>query len=303
MSSRRPTPPAPLVVTLGEAIVALMRHPAQGPGYLGPFASGAPCIFAHAAARAGCRVRIGMGTGRDDFGELMTSTLAEAGVEVALAHTDPDRPTASAFVRYHEDGSRSFIFYLAATAALNYPPERVGPLLAGADWLHISGSTLAFGGTTATAAETALEAAHERGIPVSIDPNVRPEAFDDDLITTLRRHLPRARVVFASTGELDALGVDALDLADQGVTVFDKQGAAGAQVLQGMTWHQVPAIAVDQVDPDGAGDIFAAAAVAALLAGQDPVAATRYACRAAGESVAHHGPMTSPITRLPAWEG
>lgn len=289
----------PRLATLGEAIVAFMRHPSSPEGYLGPFASGAPCIFASAAARLGVSTRLGAGWGRDDFGTVMASTLGGHGVVLDHVHVADERPTSSAFVRYRDDGSRSFIFYLEATAALDFPEAGVDALLAGVDWLHVSGSTIAFGGQTGAAAELALDAARARGVRTSVDPNVRPEAFTSELGRSLRRHIAAADVVFASEGELDALGLNARHVASKGALVVAKQGARGASVLIDDRWVTVPAIEVDQVDPDGAGDVFAAAFVSGTLAGRDPVAAAELGCQVAGESVAVHGPMNSSITRLP----
>lgn len=293
----------PRVTVLGEAIVALSRHPGDGPGYRGPFASGAPCIFASALARMGCQVALGAGVGKDDFGDLMVDTLARHGVEVGEIHVDPALPNAAAMIRYHEGGDRSFIFYLASTAALNYPADRVPVLMAGADWLHVSGSTLAFGGEMAAATETALEQAVRAGVPISLDPNIRREAFSPALVRQLSRWIRDVRVVFASEGELDALGLDADELSRHGALVCSKQGAAGAKVLVSGEWTHVDAIPVTQVDPDGAGDIFAAAFVAATLAGRDPIAATKVAVEVAGSSVTVHGPMNSEITELPEFAG
>lgn len=287
------------VATLGEAIVAMMRHPGQPEGFLGPFPSGAPCIFASAAARLGCSVALGAGIGRDEFGTLVTETLTAHGVDVRFVHSDPSAPTSAAFVTYREDGSRSFVFYLSSTAALEYPAELVPQLLSGAHWLHVSGSTLGFGGSMARAVEQALEIAKARSMRISVDPNVRAEASGPALATRLRATLALADVIFASEGELRAVDIDITrDVAD-GVVVCDKRGAAGAAVLFGGTWHEVRAPKVEQVDPDGAGDIFSGAFVAATLAGRDPIGATRIACRVAADSVRVHGPMSSTISALP----
>ncbi|MFV0461649.1 MAG: sugar kinase [Nostocoides sp.] len=288
----------PRVVTMGEAIVALMRHPGQPEGYLGPFASGAPCIFASAIGRLGCDAVVGMGVGDDDFGDLMLGELTAGGVDVSAAHIDPERPTSAAFVRYLEGGSRRFIFYLDQTAALEYPADRVTGLLDGADWLHVSGSTLAFGGSMAQATLEAMSVARERGVPVSLDPNIRAEASDPDLVAHLRRQAQASQVVFASEGELEGLGLSGPELAAGGTLVCHKQGAAGACVLLDGQWVTVPAIEAELVDPDGAGDIFAAAFVAATLVGRGPVDSARLACRVAGESVQVHGPMNSSIEPL-----
>lgn len=268
-----------------------------------PSRSGAPCIFASAAARLGCSVALGAGVGADEFGALMTRTLRSHGVEVGLVHLDQVAPTSAAFVSYREDGSRSFIFYLESTAALEYPLSQVPELLAGADWLHVSGSTLAFGGAIARAAEQAIALARERGLRISVDPNVRSEAFTPELAARMRHALVGADVIFASEGELAALEVDPTRDIDPSAVVCDKRGAAGAAIFVAGRSYEIPAPVVAQVDPDGAGDVFAGAFVAGTLAGRDPVEAARLACQIAADSVRVHGPMSSAISPLPELTG
>jgi sugar/nucleoside kinase (ribokinase family) len=52
---------------------------------------------------------------------------------------------------------------------------------------------------------------------------------------------------------------------------------------------------VEEVDPTGAGDTFAAAFVTALRDGADPEAAAERACRIAADSVGVLGAMEAPV--------
>lgn len=286
---------APRIAVIGEAIVALMRHPDQREPYLGPFPSGAPCIFASAASRLGCDVAMAMSVGADEFGDLMRSSLAEHGVDLTRAHVDEAHPTSAAFIRYREDGSRTFIFYLEGTAAVRFPMDRVEGFLEEADWLHVSGSTLAFGGEMGEAAERALRHAQEGGIAYSFDPNVRPEAFDAERMERLREHVRGAAIVFASDGELEALQLEPEALVAAGTIVCRKHGRGGASILVDGAWIRVQTPTVEEVDPDGAGDNFAAGFVVAYLVGRDPLRAAEFAVAIASDSVTVHGPMSSRI--------
>ncbi|MDR1799798.1 MAG: sugar kinase [Bifidobacteriaceae bacterium] len=291
--------PTPKIAVLGEALVGFHAF-GDGP-FTGPYASGAPCIFASASARLGCPTVVGAGVGQDEFGDLLVAKLAAGGAQVDHVFRAPGLPTADGFVRYHQGGGRRFIHHVFGTAAVEYPLDWVQRVLDGATWLHLCGCTLGFGGPMALAVSAALEQAAASGLGISFDPNVRPESMRGELGQLMGRAVAVATVVLASEGELEALGTSTAALVEQGKTVCHKHGAAGATVHFGGRSVAVPAIKVTEVDPDGAGDIFAAGFVAATLAGRDPVAATELACQVAGESVTVPGPMESAMERLPEW--
>jgi len=294
----------PTVLVVGEAITAFMSYPGeQRLSFHGPFPSGAPVIFASAAARLGAHVELAAGVGDDAFGRQLHDQLAQHGVSTSLMTIDPSRPTATTFVTYHDDGSRDFLFYVEGTAARAAPPDVLDRLAAAPDWLHISGSALAFGGTTAETAWRAFVRAKEWGTPVSLDPNVRKEVLSEGLEDRFQAMLDGAAVVFASEGELEALGVRESVVTDRGAVLVRKNGAEGAVVSTSSGSTRVAAPVVSEVDPDGAGEIFAAGYVVATLLGQPPEAAARVGCVVAAESVEVRGPLESDVGHVSTYVG
>jgi sugar/nucleoside kinase (ribokinase family) len=65
----------------------------------------------------------------------------------------------------------------------------------------------------------------------------------------------------------------------------------------------VAAPSVSEIDPDGAGDIFAAGYVAATLLGHRPATAARAGCVVAAESVRVRGPMESDVRHVSTYVG
>jgi 2-dehydro-3-deoxygluconokinase len=76
--------------------------------------------------------------------------------------------------------------------------------------------------------------------------------------------------------------------------VLLKCGAAGCIVATRDERSRIPAHRVQAVDATGAGDAFAGALLARLLAGDDPLAAARYANAAAALSTTGYGAV-API--------
>lgn len=78
--------------------------------------------------------------------------------------------------------------------------------------------------------------------------------------------------------------------AKPGKLVFLTLGEKGVRVVQGDTVTHVPAVAVQAVDPTGAGDTFCGGTLAFLLQGHHPVEAARRAVPQAAETVGVVGP-------------
>src|SRR5512146_2042888 len=102
------------IVTFGELLVEFVAtrvgQTFDSPGtFEGPFASGAPAIFADQAARQGARVAIAGCVGQDAFGEAVLQRLVDDGVSIHGVKRCADHPTGTAFVAYRADGERQFV--------------------------------------------------------------------------------------------------------------------------------------------------------------------------------------------------
>ncbi|MFV0406809.1 MAG: sugar kinase [Propioniciclava sp.] len=295
----------PRLLCVGEVLVEMVAEDlgqsARSAGrWIGPYPSGAPAILADQAALCGADVTLVGSVGADAFGECCLDRLREDGVRIDNVAIHADKPTGVAFVRYFADGSRSFIFHVAQTAAARFRPDDLGTQLAGADCVHLMGSSAFSEAAVQTLGEVAA-AAVAGGIAVSFDPNVRAEMLTDPSFTaTLERILQQSTYVLASEGELPLLmGIeDDLEaaralLADTAEIVVLKRGDRGAVLmLPGAEPQIFPAHQVDEVDATGAGDCFGGTFLALLLQGRDPAEATRYASVAGALAVTQRGPMS-----------
>jgi fructokinase len=285
-----------MILAVGEVLMEFRRADADGevalPGtWHGPFCSGAPAIFASVAARLGARVGLAGAVGADAFGRTLRERLRRDGVDPTALIEDPGLSTAVAMVAYDDSGGRDFFFSVRGSAALAVDPAAAADAARGASWIHVSGSSIGFGDPLAATVEAAVEAGLSQGARLSLDPNLRPDSPAEARERTARL-ARRASVVFPSPGELSALGLTTAELMSGGALVCATLGAAGVEIhAAGDEPVTRGAPAVDEVDPTGAGDSFAAAFVAALARGEEPVRAAEAACAVAAHSVTVLGAM------------
>jgi sugar/nucleoside kinase (ribokinase family) len=144
-----------------------------------------------------------------------------------------------------------------------------------------------------------------KGARVSFDPNIRFELLGGrSARDILRPILDECSILFPGERELQLLtGEDdierAVKKAMQGPkmeAVVLKRGSRGATVFSSGSRVDVPAYAVREVDPTGAGDAFDAGFVCGLLEGRSFSEAAEMACAAGALNAAVFGPMEGDIS-------
>lgn len=198
-------------------------------------------------------------------------------------------------------------FALSAAADYDWPA-----LLAGADWLHLSGVSPALGANVAQATLAAARAARAQGVRVSFDGNFRPKLWQrwgGDAQSILHELFAQADIVFADYRDIEVV----LGLPFAQDDVVDRVEAAAAAAfgafprLQWMACTQRKALSVDHhalgalllgrdgtraqapvrqlqgiVDRIGGGDAFAAGILHGIMRGFDADATVRFGLAAGG---------------------
>ncbi len=303
------------IVSIGESIVEVMRKRVDSPldradDFVGPFPSGAPAIFADQVARLGHQSVFLGGVGYDDFGEAVLRRFEQDSVDARYMAQVEGLATGVAFVTYFSDGSRRFLFHIG-NAAAGQLPEPTAEMLAGADWLHICGSTLSASEKMREACYQACDLATAAGAKVSFDPNLRPELLGGE--EALRRIcnpimevaslvLPSSDEAQLLTGLTDAQAACEA-LVENGVEMVAlKQGSAGCRIFTASEMITVPAFEVQVVDPTGAGDCFDAAFVVGLTEGMKLEDTGKLANACGGLGASAQGPMEGCAWRTEAFE-
>ena len=220
----------------------------------------------------GLRTRYVGKVGDDHAATLHRAEFARAGVEAHL-FTAPGCPSQQAFILVDDSGERTVLWKRDDRLTLR-PEELQQDWIVNARALHVDGHDTA----AATAAATWARAAN---IPVIADvdelyPGVEVLLNSVDYLITsrdipgrlmkepdLKKSLPALQERFASR-------LTAATLGEEGVLAWD-----------GSQFHYAPAFHIEPVDTTGAGDIFHAGFIYALLQGWPLPRQLDFACAAA----------------------
>ncbi|QJW85736.1 sugar kinase [Ramlibacter terrae] len=250
-----------------------------------------------AAARRGASVGYLSAVGDDVYGRMLRELWTREGVDHAGVRTDPEAFTAVYFVDHDAEGHH-FSFFRKGSAASRMRPQDL-PLerIARAKVLHLSGISAAISDSACDTCFAAIAAARKAGVQVAFDTNLRlklwplgrARAVMTELIRLSDICLPSTEDISAITGleEPEALLDHCLSLGPK--TVALKLGARGALLSDGSRRWRLPPHPCRPVDATGAGDTFAGALLARLVAGDGLEAAARYATVAAALSTRGYG--------------
>jgi sugar/nucleoside kinase (ribokinase family) len=300
----------PEVIAIGEALVEIMRPAVgvpldQAGTFQGPFASGAPAIFAVAAARQGMHVGFVGQVGEDAFGRLLRRRFESEGVNTEYLQVSGENATSVAFVAYSPTGSREFVFHLRHAAAGSIDPQAIQPeYFSNIKWLHISGSFLTLGDASREACRRAVELTRKTGGKISFDPNLRPELMGlDECRSVYAPYLDTADLLLPTADEARILSDAAEDeeaarrlLGDVERLVVFKRGSEGSTFFAPGKSLDVSSFPVEEIDPTGAGDCFNAACLAGLINGWALDQTARFATAAGALAVTRQGPMEGAPT-------
>jgi 2-dehydro-3-deoxygluconokinase len=177
-------------------------------------------------------------------------------------------------------------------------------VICAASVLHVSGISQAISDSACDACFAAIDAARAAGVKISYDTNLRLKLWP----------LPRARAIIRASLAQVSWALPSLDDAQ---LLFEEEdpeaildachaagaplvvlrcGAAGCVVSDGRRRERIAGHRVQAVDATGAGDCFDGAFAVRMVAGDDPVAAARYANAAAALATTGFGAV-APLPR------
>jgi fructokinase len=257
---------ARVIVVAGEALIDLLVHP---DGRLAAVPGGGPYTTARTIGRLGVDVAFLGRLSGDRFGRRLTAALEEDGVNLRWT-TRTDAATTLAIAEIDEDGSATYRFHIAGTAAVGLTLEDARAAIADAPAaLHVGTLGLAVEPLATVIGASVAEL--PRTTLLMVDPNCRATVIADPVayVARLHRVLARAAIVKASVEDLAYITpgttpVDAarfLVAAGAGV-VLVTDGPRPVRVVAPGVAFEVAVPQVKVVDTVGSGDAFGGAFLA-----------------------------------------
>lgn len=296
------------IVTVGFPMVEIMRKERDVTfeeigDFSGPYPSADTCIMLDVAARLGSKTALLGVTGSDTFSNVVIDRLKNDGVDVSHVRTIDHKNTIIVFVRYEKDGTRHYLNRDDSAAAEDFSEEDIcKEILKTAKCIHFSGEIILMcsDDRRRRALLYMLENIPDDAL-VSLDPNFTE--WNDDVKDAIAPFLNRADIVFPSEGEASKMMEMENDesacqnMAENGKIVAYKRGKEGCRIYREGNVTDIPAFAVEEVDPTGCGDSFCAGFLTGFLEKGETIQAGVLANAAGALQATKFGPMEGAMYR------
>jgi len=292
----------PDILSIGEPMWEMSAIPAEPGKYTLGF-GGDTANFCIAAARQGASVGYITRVGDDPFGAALQAIWEKEGIDCTQVGVDHGASTGGYFV-HHGPVGHQFSYARAGSAATRLAAGDIDPRqVASAQFVHSSGITQAISESARAATLALFGEARDAGVSTAFDANVRKRLWTlSEAREALAEILPLTDYFFPSFEDArdlsgsenhDTIMKWAHSLGAQ--VVLLKLGAEGVKISQGSGADviQMASFAVESVDATGAGDCFAGAMIARLVAGDALLDAARYANAAAALTTTAYGAIAA----------
>ena len=300
------------VIILGDANVDLVvRLPDRSSGKLDMSGSvpqlhggGSAANVAVAVARLNQAVTFVGGIGDDGYGRWVTAELAGEKVDVNGLYPLDAKFTPMVLALIEPSGERMVVVWPPQDGAHHFLPKEAihSAFFKGAGWLHTSGMCLRKSPVRETILH-AMELAKAKGIPVSLDLNIRNEmwGYDDEARATFEQAVSLSDFVFGNAEEEICLmarsssidrALNALSTGNR--TIIARIGPDGAYVSTSSQLTHIPGFEVEIVDTLGAGDAFDGGFITAMMDGLAVSESVRWGNAVAALKIGRSGGRGTP---------
>ena len=271
---------------LSQALQGQLVHSKRASG-------GSACNSIIAASYFGANTFYSCKVADDENGQFFLDDLKAAQVDANFDAVKPQGITGKCLVLITPDAERSMNTYLGISESLS-KVQLNADAIAASEYLYYEGYlvTSVTGRAAAVEARKIAERHHVKTALSLSDPGM-VQFFKDGLVEMIGDGVD---LVFCNEAEAKGwAGTDDLDTAVGALKKIAKSfaitlGANGALLFDGEKLINIAAHAVNAVDTNGAGDMFAGAFLFAITQGRSFAEAGRLASLAAAEVVSHFGP-------------
>lgn len=296
------------VIALGEAMIEFNQTRPGEPNYLQGF-GGDTSNAIIACARQGAACAYLTRVGDDAFGRMLLGLWQAESVGTQGVQADTSAHTGVYFVNHGADGNsgHTFSYLRKDSAASRMTPNFLScELIAGAQFLHVSGISQAISASACATVFAAIDIARSAGVMVAYDTNLRLRLWPiEQAREVITRSIALADYLLPSLEDMQQIAqlqeADAiLDwcFARGARNVVLKLGRDGCIAATSAARTRIAGHQVNAVDATGAGDCFDGALLARLVAGDDLTSAARYANAAAALTTTGFGAVAPLPSRV-----
>ncbi|MBR6987003.1 MAG: GH32 C-terminal domain-containing protein [Clostridiales bacterium] len=257
------------LIAIGEALIDFIPDKKgcefYEVGSFSPATGGAPANVCGAFSKLGGKARMITQLGNDPFGDVITRTLNDAGVDTSCIRYTSAANTALAFVSHTVEGKSTYSFYRNPSADMLFEASDVtSEMLDDCYALHFCSVSLG-DFPMKDAHRAAITIARRQGAIVSFDPNLRFMLWDDkeELKRVIQEFIPDCDILKISDEELEFItGTSVIEEALPSLftgnvkLVILTKGKDGADAYTASVKAASAGRAVNAVDTTGAGDGF-----------------------------------------------
>ncbi len=231
-----------------------------------------------ALARLGVSASFVGTIGDDQYGKYIKADFEKEGVDISQLIVEPDRNTVGVFAFIDEYGERYLWGWPREDQAFKVLDEHKISLerLMEGSWIHSSGMSLVYDTSARRTIIRIFREAYKRGIPTSFDLNLRVDngCLEPEYEKAVREIIRYTTFLLGSgTDEFTFLGdgdweENARGFVNEKRTVIVRNGKEGSIGFSGEGKAAVPAFEVKVEDTVGAGDVYNAGFISAMLEGK-----------------------------------
>jgi len=246
-----------------------------------------------AASNFGANCHCTCKVSNDEFGEFYLSDLADNKISCNTKASISELPSGRCVVMVTPDAERTMCTCLGISGEVS-TQDVDEEAIKNSEYLYIEGY-LVTSETALAAVYKAADIAIKNGVKIALslsDPNI-VQNFKDQFLEILKRDCD---LIFCN--ESEAINFSQVERVDNSVKFLREHSKRGFITLGSkgcLAWDQekkleVPAEKANPVDTNGAGDMFAGAALTALCEGYDLRKSAEFGCYAAPKKVESFGP-------------
>ncbi|MGV8026142.1 MAG: carbohydrate kinase family protein [Anaerolineaceae bacterium] len=244
--------------------------------------------------------------GKDQYGQVVEQDFINEKVDIEQLFIDPALNTVCVFAFIDKDGER-FLWgwprVKESYQSIEFENLNLD-LIRQAGWLHTTGILLANESSGRNTTLKVLEWANNNGVVTSLDLNLRVgesgQTLERKYYAVVMNAISNSKYVLGSDQEFSLLDSSndwekfAEELANLNKVVVVRRGKEGSVLITEGKRIESPAFQVKVADTIGAGDVFDAGFIAALLNKKDFTTALQWGNAVAGFTISKEGARTSP---------